>query len=761
MCKRSRLLPVFILLSISARCWPAEQLTSLGNHGVRVEINRATGAITTVTNLLTSESYRTKASVFEIQTSAGAVTPNQLQRVFPIEDGLEFDYAFIRGRVTVRYHAPTGQDFIEKTIAITNDSNEPITIYTVIPERIEFQPSFENIHPHYDPSQYRWLINLFLRGQKGGFYSGIENPVYEYWTKGSTESASWLQLHFEANVVLPPRETYTSEPSFLGAFRKEKVYLFKELRKLKEAVSAPKAIPSAINFDQEILDWGEVWGMQDFIRAIEPPHESERPGFYVRAVGEVGGRKTGNPEEDKNVNGFTAFGPANVAGSKRLLDEVAALGHVPHLEWSTEWFGNAGYGRPSDRFELENAGPGDPIPVNPYWLEVVRYGWQKGIKAGIFETIPRDFARNRTEWKVLNSDGTPWTWSNGANTVDSPVNCWGNSDYANWRLEVTDRAIKDYKLYMVAWDSFVPAEWAWLGFPVMKTACYAHNHSHPPGDIRYAIFRNVVAFTAELQRRNPRVALRVASGLTTDYPWVLKNSIEYHPDIYDGETGASYWTSYNFRFLPMYKSGVQLTAPSRAAFEYLLLRSIAYSDHFMFWHDTVPIALADRDFWDRWLTWADNNIEYLRVGRTLFREPWGDNLVSSLPPNLEGALPYPNATINGTAHCVKDRGYLFLFNPSLGSRIASIPINHWLGLTQGENFGIRVLNVPTPQAYGPYARGQELRIEVPAGTAMVLQIEPTNSGPGYRKPRVSPVAPVDKAFFHWNDIPWKEIEATP
>ena len=750
------------LLAMALVSWyPARSSPSaparLNNHGVRVQWNRDTGAMVKMSNLLTEESYGTEALPFEIETSAGTLTATAVQAQPEQQNGIEFGYTFPGVRVRVQYRAPAGQDFLEKTITITNTAAEPLLIRKIVAEQIKFEPAFGEVRAHYDPSQFHWLINVFLRGTKGGFYFGMENPVYEYWTKGSTPGSSWLQLDFTPNVTVAPGQTYTSEPSFLGSFRKEQIYLFREIGKLREALHEPHAIPSAMSFDPEILDWGEVWAMQDFIRAIEPPHDTERKGFYVRVVGEVGGRKTGNAAEDKNVADHVAFGANNVAGSRRLVDEVAALGHVPHLEWATEWFGVAGYGKASEERRLENAGPGDAMPVNPYWLEVVRYGWEKGIQTGIFETISRDFARQRAEWKVLKPDGTPWTWGKPA----EPVNCWGNPAYANWRLQVTDQAVADYKLYMVAWDSFAPADWAWLGYPAMQTSCYAKNHDHLPGDIRYANFRNVMEFTGELQSRHPKLALRVASGLTTDYPWVLKNLIEYHPDFYDGETGASFWTSYNFRFLPMYKSGILLSATSQQSFEYLLLRSIANSDHFMLWSDAVPIALQDRAFWDRWLTWADSNIEYLRVGRTLFREPWGDKFVASLPPNLEGRLPYPEAMLNGSAHCINDRGYLFLFNPSRGSRTASILINHWLGLTQGTHFVIRTLTPETARSYGPYALGQEFRIEVPQDSAMVLQIEPAAGGRVYGRPRVSAAVPVDKAFLHWDEIPWKELEDKP
>jgi len=282
-----------------------------------------------------------------------------------------------------------------------------------------------------------------------------------------------------------------------------------------------------------------------------------------------------------------------------------------------------------------------------------------------------------------------------------------------------------------------------------------------PGDIRYAIYRNIVWFLGELQRLHPRLAMRVASGLTTDYPWALKNLIEYHPDFYDGETGASFWTSWNFRFLPMYKSGLLFSAKSKPGFEWLLLRSISESDHFMLWGDTVPVALGDRSFWTNWLNWADRNIDYLRVGRTLFREPWGDKILASLPPNLEGRLPAPTAALHGTAHCLKNRGYLFIFNPSAGPRIGLIPLDHRIGLAEGESFVAKVTYPKGGVSYGPYRRGESLQIQVPPRAVVVLEVFPAKGRSPKNRPPVSKAVPVDKAFLGWKGIPWQEIRTEP
>jgi hypothetical protein len=250
-------------------------------------------------------------------------------------------------------------------------------------------------------------------------------------------------------------------------------------------------------------------------------------------------------------------------------------------------------------------------------------------------------------------------------------------------------------------------------------------------------------FTSELHRRHPHVALRVACGTTPGYPWILKDLIEHHPNLYDGETGATYWMSCNSRFIPPYKSGVLLSAETDEAFRYLLLRSLSCSDHMMLWPDAVPTALRNREFWDKWLSWADRNIKYLRCGRTLFREPWGDRFVASLPPALEGSLPAKGAQIHGTAHCIAGSGYIFLFNPSELERAASISVNHWLGLTQGENFTIEEI-YPAEQALGVCRCGGELVVSVPPGGAKVLSIRQSEN-PGNARISTAPAAatPVD------------------
>jgi hypothetical protein len=751
--KKGRLPLVFLLaLPLQAAALLARPL-ELSNHGLSVEIDSASGAITSLTNRLTNDRHALRAVPWRLEIDKRVISPTTVRASGLDEHNTWFEYEQDDTKARLIYTVPVEADWMEAVLEVTNSSERTITLRRVTTADFEFTPGFLEVHPHRDPNLWENLINLFLRTERGGLYFGMENPNYTFWSNGNRPDIAHVGLAFEPCWQLPPGQTFRCEPMFIGAYRKEGVYVFRETQKLREAIRAGKSQPSAMALSQRILDWGEVWAMQSFIGAIQPPVAFKHPGYYVRAVAMVGGNK--ETDQTGTAAAHIEFEPQHVAGSKRFVDDVSRLGHVQHIEWATEWFGVGGYSKATRDFQLERVGPGDPMPVNPHWREVADYTRIAGLGIGVFETVVRDFARDKTEWKVLHRDG-PWKWQ-----PDQATNCWANPQYVDWRIAVTDRAIIEHDLYMVAWDGALPAYWMWHGWPRQQTICLAENHGHPPGNIEYHLFRGITRFVAELHRRHPKVALRVACGTTPGYPWILKDLIEYHPNVYDGETGATYWSSYNFRFLPMYKSGVLLSAETDEAFQYLLLRSLSCSDHLMLWPDAIPIALRNQEFWDKWLLWADRNIRYLRTGRTLFREPWGDRFVASLPPALEGSLPADEALIHGTAHCIDESGYLFLFNPSAGPRTANFRVNYWLGLTRGEAYALDEIH-PKQRRLGICRLGGEVFVALAPGSAMVLSIRGSTAiGEAQIGTSSGDATVIDKAFLAWNEIPWKELTAQP
>jgi hypothetical protein len=135
----------------------------LKNAGLTIQIDPASGSRVSLRNELTGESYRTESLAFNLQTDRGEVIPARTYVSRRLPDGVEFDYETAQVRATVRYRAPSGQDFLEKQVEIRNVGTARLLLHKVVLERVEFGPAFAQVHPHYDPSQFCWLINLFLR----------------------------------------------------------------------------------------------------------------------------------------------------------------------------------------------------------------------------------------------------------------------------------------------------------------------------------------------------------------------------------------------------------------------------------------------------------------------------------------------------------------------------------------------------------------------------------------------------------------------
>ena len=84
-----------------------------------------------------------------------------------------------------------------------------------------------------------------------------------------------------------------------------------------------------------------------------------------------------------------------------------------------------------------------------------------------------------------------------------------------------------------------------------------------------------------------------------------------------------------------------------------------------------------------------------------------------------GAVP-----LDGSAHVLDNRGFIFLFNESERTRAASVPLNDLIGLTAGPAFDIAQL-YPARTAVCRAARyGATVHLPVEGGGAAVFEIAP-------------------------------------
>jgi hypothetical protein len=113
---------------------------------------------------------------------------------------------------------------------------------------------------------------------------------------------------------------------------------------------------------------------------------------------------------------------------------------------------------------------------------------------------------------------------------------------------------------------------------------------------------------------------------------------------------------------------------------------------------------ADKQEIKKWLDWGHAHAAFLMVWQDL--------------PN------WPQASkVEGSAHILKDRGYVFLFNPNPESQSADFSLDESIGLTQGKHFSIKA-EYPDSKLKSGLARGSPVSWMIPPRTAMILNIKP-------------------------------------
>lgn len=90
-----------------------------------------------------------------------------------------------------------------------------------------------------------------------------------------------------------------------------------------------------------------------------------------------------------------------------------------------------------------------------------------------------------------------------------------------------------------------------------------------------------------------------------------------------------------------------------------------------------------------------------------------------------GELP-----VDGSAHIIKDRGFLFLFTVGGTSVRASIPINRWLQLEEDPDALYQIKEVYPREGtdLGIYKYGAEFLYGIPTVAAVILSLEPAAKG---------------------------------
>ncbi|MEO8854335.1 MAG: hypothetical protein ABI359_11170, partial [Ginsengibacter sp.] len=114
----------------------------------------------------------------------------------------------------------------------------------------------------------------------------------------------------------------------------------------------------------------------------------------------------------------------------------------------------------------------------------------------------------------------------------------------------------------------------------------------------------------------------------------------------------------------------------------------------------------DKAFFNYWLDFTDKNMSYLKNIKPILGQP------------MVGKC-------DGTSAILKDKGYIFIFNPNYRQLSADISLDNSIGLTSGKKFILKEIYPVDGEAQkGRLSFGEKVNLVMPGISARVFKIEP-------------------------------------
>ena len=717
-----------------------DQTLNLENHFVAVEIDRESGAVRSIRDKELNTTYAFAGTGFEVTTATGTV--RALRTLSAEVRGGEAVLRFAGGGLEVNVHYTLGVEdrFVEKWLETKATDGKPYFLKTVVLEDAA-TTVFQEIHFHDDQTIWHCPINLFLRAEKGGCFAGLEYPYWEL-TQMGTEG---FRLGYQPNYQAAAGEVNVSEKYFIGVYRKEGIQRVSQgpypgrgrspllswghtgLGQHFKNGRIPAEVTDVL---PEVLDWGEVWAMQAFIRRIQPDDlQLPEDGYWVWQNGWWAGLFDPKPEilDTLKASGIhdvmtahTWYGRGNHPNLEAYLYKMridppgfpqdAAVAGLAGNNPSAGW--HAPQEVKPDAFK-----PGEftaDFKAPPAMQKFIDYGKQVGVHVSSF-AVPGLLFEAKPEWRSIDEKGNPSLYLFGRG-----VSCPASDDYMKHALALHEAVFGQYQPRWWGWDGrwlsyFEVAQYRPGPLGCGSDPCHAKNHGHLPGDNLYKEWKNIQTFLKAIREKHPRLCLEAYYGLKRGEPWALRylNAADNYYETNGADMNRyQAWHNQNDRFRPVYKNYCAIFGEAPAQFQYNVISTLGMSSYCQIGPGFKGLAHAEnREFLKKWRDWASQNYRYLKVKRDLFDCPG-------------------EAAIDGSAHIIKDRGFLFLFAMGKQAARASIPLNRWLGLDETPAALYRVKEIyPREGAdLGVYRYGDELLHDMPEGAAVILALEPAASG---------------------------------
>ena len=705
-----------VMVGAESSCGPSKKALpgpTLENGSLSLDFDGGTGLLVRVRNKLTNEAWDVRGDDFFVEALEFTLTPENtdlesLRLTSP--ELLEATYR-ARGRtVTVTYQLGQKNHFVEKRLTLSSTSDFGLK-NLVVGKYVFAGAKLELI-------KYTWLHNVvyFGRSAKGGLFLGVELPF----DRSSLSSEGMVTLGYAPSLKVGSKQSLVCEPVYLGVYEKEPddaplsplglaaSQMAENYYKREFGDKTPAQFPLR-------SEWQAMVAMTSAI--LGPPRERLAP-----IMDGWESEMTYAPYET----------PADVEGEMRSIDFAAECG-MGYVAGGAIWGGAVN--------KVVALRDDDKLQLGDFALQVAAHARQKGLGWQLWQCVtnanPWETDRNLEDGKrpypaaqPYRPDKPDWLMSptpDGKEVLHG--NCFGHQPFFEWFYKTVVEALDggQFTQWMVDGDFFGG------GGLVEPVNCTIAGHDHLPGDSNYACERNLIEMARRLRERYPDIYMfwerpgmdlgvwmmrHVDASFTVDEtsrPISLPGVGAQPLNCILGDKIRT-WSRLRvqMQFLPHYlDQPLPFPEPpsmrqdghpwESAGLDYIILSTLACApngDYYLPSKSGIP--QSDKQTIKKWLDWGRENIHYLMVRKDL--------------PDWPGA-----GKVDGFAHIVGDRGFVFLFNPNSKTLQASFALDKSIGLTEGTKFNVASVH-PTRAVKHSLALGGTLTWQVPSHGAVLLEI---------------------------------------
>ena len=658
---------------------------------IGAKFDSETGSLIQLTNKLTDQTLNVWGDQFRIETSRFTFAQQDASQVTLVkksDEQFQATYEADGHRVVATWQLGAGRHFLRKQLVFS--SSAPFGFRNLVISN----PGFSGVPLEFAPYRHLKSVTYFGRCRQGGIFLGVE-LAFDH---SCLDARNMVSLGYAPKLKVEADQEIVCEPAYFGVYRK-----LEEEEEKEEKGGLPLA--------------SESEAMVAMTSAILPPNHRRLGPLMCGWWSETFRQPYRTPEDARH--------------DMRSIDFCKECG-IDVISDGRTWSG--------DTLKVNALEGEQEFQLSELALKVAHYARQQGVRWVFWPTMGHsDPWSNRG--RQLRLDKPEWTMIHeGADRANSkPAACFACKPFHDWLTTINLEAMDAGRYGAWCMDGDFAGGAGWGGGPsgsVHPARCHSKLHDHISPDVDYSCQRNLTQMADLMRRRYPDVylfycrppmdlgvwALRHVDASFTVNEWARLEGlpgIEGQPvNVLLGDK-IRHWSRIrvHHHFFPHYLDSPQVFAApkSMTSFEgvdwrsdhidYIMLSALSSSPNQTFYLPSqAGIPAEDKREIRKWLDWGRENIDYIMVRKDLSDWPAAGK-------------------VDGSAHVLEDRGYVFLFNPNPEAVDGTFSLDESIGMVKGERFHVSSVH-PTSETRTNLARGRKVIWSIPGQTAVVLEITP-------------------------------------